>query len=79
MNEDHSFRLVLLLWAVSLMLIAAYHRLRAHTGEKLDHRQAGIFILVTLRLAGVWQVGSGGLCAEQRVLHPFGRWMNRER
>ncbi|MGO8925936.1 MAG: methyltransferase family protein [Limisphaerales bacterium] len=53
MNEDHSFRLVLLPWAVSLMLIAAYHRLRAHTGEKLDRRQEGIFILVTLRLAGV--------------------------
>jgi protein-S-isoprenylcysteine O-methyltransferase Ste14 len=54
MDEDHSFCLVLLPWAVSLMLIAAYHRLRAHTGEKLDRRQEGIFILVTLRLAGVW-------------------------
>jgi protein-S-isoprenylcysteine O-methyltransferase Ste14 len=53
MNEDHSFRLVLIPWALSLMLIAAYHRLRAHTGEKLDRRQEGIFILVTLRLAGV--------------------------
>src|ERR1035437_9745444 len=53
MDEDPSFRLVLLPWAVSLMLIAAYHRLRAHTGEKLDHRQEGIFILATLRLAGV--------------------------
>src|ERR1039457_4610346 len=53
MNEDHSFRMVLIPWALSLMLIAAYHRLRAHTGEKLDRRQEGIFILVTLRLAGL--------------------------
>ena len=58
MNEDHSFRLVLLPWAVSFMLIAAYHRWRAHTGEKLDRRQEGMLILVTLRLAGIgWMLG----------------------
>ncbi len=30
-----------------------YHRLKSRTGEKLDRRQEGLFILVTLRLVGI--------------------------
>ena len=53
MNDDEHFRLILLAAFVVLMPIGVYHRLKSRTGEKLDRRQEGIFILVTLRLAGV--------------------------
>jgi len=45
-----------------LLPIAAYHRLKSQaTGEKLDRRQEGLFILFTLRPVGV--VGMLGLIA----------------
>jgi len=43
------------------MPIGIYHRWRARTGEKLDRRQEGLFIAITLRLLGV--VGIVGLIA----------------
>jgi protein-S-isoprenylcysteine O-methyltransferase Ste14 len=53
MSEDQTFRLILLVGLAIFMPIGIYHRLRARTGEKLDRRQEGLFILVTLRLVGV--------------------------
>ncbi len=47
------FRWVLLIGLVIVIPIAAYHRFRAHTGEKLDRRQEGLFILLTLRPLGL--------------------------
>lgn len=35
------------------MPMGVRYRLKSHTGEKLDRRQEGLFILVALRLAGV--------------------------
>ena len=61
MNDDQLFRLILLAGFVIFMPIGIYHRLKARTGEKLDRRQEGLFILVTLRLVGV--VGWIGLIA----------------
>jgi protein-S-isoprenylcysteine O-methyltransferase Ste14 len=61
MNDDQLFRLILLAGFVIFMPIGVYHRLKSRTGEKLDRRQEGLFILVTLRLAGV--VGMAGLIA----------------
>jgi protein-S-isoprenylcysteine O-methyltransferase Ste14 len=61
MSDDELFRLILLAGFVILMPIGIYHRLKARTGEKLDRRQEGLFILVTLRLAGV--AGIAGLIA----------------
>ena len=61
MNDDQLFRLILLAGFVILMPIGAYHRLKSRTGEKLDRRQEGLFILVTLRLAGI--AGITGLIA----------------
>jgi protein-S-isoprenylcysteine O-methyltransferase Ste14 len=52
-SHDRTFRLILLVGFVSFMTIGIYHRLRARTGERLDRRQEGLFILVTLRLIGV--------------------------
>jgi protein-S-isoprenylcysteine O-methyltransferase Ste14 len=53
MNDEQTFRLILLAGFVSFMPIGIYHRLKARTGEKLDRRQEGLFILVTLRLMGL--------------------------
>jgi len=62
MNDDHLFRVILLVGFIVLLPIAAYHRLKSQaTGEKLDRRQEGLFILFTLRPVGV--VGMLGLIA----------------
>jgi protein-S-isoprenylcysteine O-methyltransferase Ste14 len=61
MSDDQIFRLILLAGFVIFMPIGIYHRLKARTGEKLDRRQEGLFILVTLRLIGV--AGIAGLIA----------------
>lgn len=61
MSDDQLFRLILLAGFVIFMPIGIYHRLKARTGEKLDRRQEGIFILVALRLAGL--AGTTGLIA----------------
>lgn len=53
MSDEQTFRLILLAGLVILMPIGIYHRLKARTGEKLDRRQEGLFILVTLRLMGL--------------------------
>jgi hypothetical protein len=45
-----------------LLPITAYHRRRSQaTGEKLDRRQEGLFILITLRPIGI--AGMLGLIA----------------
>ena len=62
MNDDHVFRVILIVGSSVLLPIAAYHRLKSQaTGEKLDRRQEGLFILCTLRPVGV--VGMLGLVA----------------
>ena len=61
MSDDQLFRLILLAGFVIFMPIGIYHRLKARTGEKLDRRQEGLFILVTVRLVGV--AGVAGLIA----------------
>ena len=62
MNDDHLFRVILIVGSSVLLPIAAYHRLKSQaTGEKLDRRQEGLFILFTLRPVGI--VGMLGLIA----------------
>ena len=61
MSDDELFRLILLAGFVIFMPIGIYHRLKARTGEKLDRRQEGLFILITLRLVGL--AGTAGLIA----------------
>jgi protein-S-isoprenylcysteine O-methyltransferase Ste14 len=54
MGEDDTFRMILLVGLAILVPIAAYHRVRSHlTGEKLDRRQEGLVILLTLRPLGL--------------------------
>jgi protein-S-isoprenylcysteine O-methyltransferase Ste14 len=60
-SNDQLFRLILLAGFILFIPIGVYHRLKARTGEKLDRRQEGLFIMITLRLAGV--AGMAGLIA----------------
>ena len=62
MNHDQTFRTVLIVGSVIVFPIVAYHRLKSQaTREKLDRRQEGLFILLTLRPVGV--AGMLGLIA----------------
>ncbi len=70
MNDDAVFRWVLLAGIVLVVPIAAYHRLRAHgTGEKLDRRQEGLLLLISIRVVGL----SGMLSLILFVIEPH--WM----
>ena len=54
MNEDDVFRWCLIAGLFVWLPIVAYYRIRAHrTREPLDRRQEGVFILATLRPAGL--------------------------
>jgi protein-S-isoprenylcysteine O-methyltransferase Ste14 len=54
MNSDATFRLILVVGFVTIVLITLYHRLKSWaSGEKLDRGQEGLFILATLRPVGL--------------------------
>jgi len=54
MNPDHTFRLALIAIAFMMLPVLVYHRVRSQvSGERLDRRQEGLFILLTLRPIGV--------------------------
>jgi len=67
MSDDQTFRLIFLVWFITFIPIGIWHRLKSRTGEKLDRRQEGFFILVTLRLTGL--VGWIGLIAY--LINPY--------
>jgi protein-S-isoprenylcysteine O-methyltransferase Ste14 len=50
MTDDDVFRCVLLIAFVLILPIGFYYRLKASTSEKLDRRQEGILLLVSIRL-----------------------------
>ena len=54
MNQDATFRPVLVVGFLTVVLITLYHRIKSWTsGEKLDRRQEGLFMLATLRPLGL--------------------------
>ena len=54
MECEQTFRFILILGFAAIIPIGVYHRVKSQaTGEKLDRRQEGIFILVTLRPIGI--------------------------
>ncbi|MBI3940649.1 MAG: isoprenylcysteine carboxylmethyltransferase family protein [Acidobacteria bacterium] len=62
MSQDQIFRIILIAGSLIIFPIAFYHRLKSQaTGEKLDRRQEGLFILFTLRPIGI--AGMLGLIA----------------
>jgi protein-S-isoprenylcysteine O-methyltransferase Ste14 len=53
MNPDHTFRLALIILAFMMLPVLACHRVKSQaTGESLDRRREGLFILFTLRPIG---------------------------
>src|SRR5262245_54133853 len=52
-SNDHTFRWVLLAGMVLFVPAGLYFRFKSHTGEKLDRRQEGWFILISLRLVAL--------------------------
>lgn len=61
MNDDDIFRFVLILAFALILPVAFFHRFKAATSEKLDRRQEGLVLLVSIRLLGL--VGMLGLLA----------------
>jgi protein-S-isoprenylcysteine O-methyltransferase Ste14 len=54
MNQDAIFRSILIAGFLAVLLITLYHRIKSGaSGEKLDRRQEGLFILATLRPLGL--------------------------
>lgn len=54
MDTDEPFRTLLMWGLLGVLPIVVYHRLKAHSsGEPLDRRQEGWFILATLRPIGL--------------------------
>ena len=50
MADDQTFRLILALGLIAVLPFGIYHRVRSQASrEKLDRRQEGLFILLTLR------------------------------
>ena len=57
MQNDNIFRFILILGSAVVFPIGIYHRLKSQaSGEKLNRRAEGIFILVTLRPIGIASV-----------------------
>lgn len=52
MTDDQLFRYILLAGFVITLPIGIYYRTRAHTGEPLDRRQEGWFLLIAIRVLG---------------------------
>ncbi len=62
MGDDQTFQIILALGMAAVLPVGLYHRIRSQaTGEKLDRRQEGLAILLTLRPAGL--AGMLGLVA----------------
>lgn len=53
MNDDETFRRLLLAGIAVVLPIMAYHRIKAHTSEPLDRRQEGWLVLATVRPIGL--------------------------
>ena len=54
MNQEDTFRAVLIVVYLVVLPIAIYHRIKSQaTGERLDRRQEGLFMLATLRPVGL--------------------------
>ena len=83
MNHDQTFRAVLIVVFLVVLPIGIYHRLKSQaTGEKLDRRQEGLFMLATLRPLGMafwlgliaWMVDPGWMAWSSVSLPAWLRW-----
>src|SRR5688572_7582191 len=83
MNDDEAFRVVLIAVLLVVLPIGMYYRVKSQaTGERLDRRQEGLFILATLRpLAAVvslgviaWMIDPGWMAWSGMSLPVWLRW-----
>ena len=59
-DDDQTFRLVMLAGVVLIVPVAVYHRVRRHaTGERLDRRQEGLCLLIAIRVLGLLGLWAG--------------------
>jgi protein-S-isoprenylcysteine O-methyltransferase Ste14 len=84
MNDDQVFRAALLAIVLAVFPVAIYHRLKSQaTGEKLDRRQEGLFILATLRPMGIalmlavvaYLIDPANMAWSSIPLHAWLRWV----
>jgi protein-S-isoprenylcysteine O-methyltransferase Ste14 len=82
-NDDQTFRAVLLLFFAAVLPIGVYHRLKSQaTRESLDRRQEGLFILSTLRPMGAvfwfglfaWMINPSWMAWSSVTLPVWIRW-----
>ena len=83
MNHDQTFRAILIVVFLVVLPIGIYLRLRSQaTGERLDRRQEGLFILATLRPLGAvfwfgliaWMVDPAWMAWSSMSLPVWLRW-----
>ena len=83
MNDESTLRAVLIVVMIVLLPIGMYHRISSQsTGEKLDRRQEGLFILATLRPLGAafwfsvfaWMINPRWMAWSSMPLPYWSRW-----
>jgi protein-S-isoprenylcysteine O-methyltransferase Ste14 len=83
MSDDNTFRLMILIVGLIFMPLGLYHRIRSHTGEKLDRWQEGAFILFGLRLTALvffvggiaWMIDSQWMAWSSMPIPVWLRWV----
>ena len=84
MQDEQIFRVILVLGFVAVFPVALYHRLKAQASkEKLDRRQEGVFILLTLRPIALvkmlatlaWLIHPAWMAWSSVGLPPWLRWI----
>ena len=83
MNHDNLFRLILFGIFAAFLPFAMYHRIRSHSGEKLDRWQEGAFILFGVRLSGIpaviggiaWMINPEWMAWSSLPMPIWGRWI----
>ena len=84
MQDELIFRVILVLGFVAVFPVALYHRLKANASkDKLDRRQEGLFILLTLRPVALikmmgtlaWLIHPAWMAWSSVGLPPWLRWI----
>ena len=83
MDNDQPFRIVLIVFFLTVFPIGLYHRIKSQaTRETLDRRQEGMFILATLRPLGAamwlgliaWMINPAWMAWSHVLLPAWMRW-----
>ena len=82
MHEDSFFRYLMLAVCCVFMPLGLYHRFRSYTGERIDRRQEGFFILFGLRLTALvvvvasiaWMINPAWMAWARLPLPSWLRW-----